>query len=270
MTHRDPPRQPPNLGAWRPDANEPTRPTGPHGPATGPAAGPDPRLSSLRQLPAAARPPTPQGQGVPRPEDIAPLQGHGLQGEPPGLPTQLPRHLQRLPDGRSIPAGGGRPQRRPAPKPKRRGLKIAVTAVAVLVLLPVLAVAGLMIFVPIEPMKARLVAEVKARTGRDLAISGPTSLSFYPAIALSMQDVQLSAPPGMAGPPTLKAQAIEAEVKLWPLLGRRRRRMQRGSPLRGLIAMLPLGRRLLWRRLEPRHLGGSIRTLKIWRWGTLL
>lgn len=215
MPNREPPRQPPDLGAWRPDADDPTRPSQrPQRPVD--AAQSDMHRSGPRPLPPEARP-----QSLP--QRTVPLAAG------PNLPNQiqdhLPRHLQRMADGRPTPIGGGRPHRgpnrRPPPPKPRRGLKIAVIAASILVLLPIAAIAALVIFVPVEPMQARLIAEVKSRTGRDLSIAGPTRLSFFPSLALSLGDVTLSAPPGMAGGPTLKVASLEAEVKLWPLLSRR-------------------------------------------------
>jgi AsmA protein len=65
---------------------------------------------------------------------------------------------------------------------------------------------------PIDGMRDRLVQDIKARTGRDFAVSGPTSLKLVPRLAVSFADVSLSPPPGMRGEPILRAQALEAEV----------------------------------------------------------
>ncbi len=79
-------------------------------------------------------------------------------------------------------------------------------------------VVGLMVWSPANLVRDQLVARVKAKTGRDLVIAGPTSLSFYPNLAISMSDVTLSAPPGMAGAPVATMQTLEASVPLLPLL----------------------------------------------------
>src|SRR5262245_13420367 len=65
---------------------------------------------------------------------------------------------------------------------------------------------------PIDGMRDRLVQDIKARTGRDFAVSGPTSLNLVPRLAVSFADVSLSPPPGMGGEPILRAQALQAEV----------------------------------------------------------
>ena len=65
---------------------------------------------------------------------------------------------------------------------------------------------------PLDSMRDRLVQDIKARTGRDFVASGPTSLNLFPRLAVSFADVSLSAPADMSGEPTLKAQALAAEV----------------------------------------------------------
>jgi AsmA protein len=80
------------------------------------------------------------------------------------------------------------------------------------------AIAFLVVAAPVELLRDRLIGEIKARTGRDLVVSGSTSLLLLPRFAISLADVALSAPPGMAGGPTLSVQALEAELSLASLL----------------------------------------------------
>lgn len=86
------------------------------------------------------------------------------------------------------------------------------------------AVAGvvgyLIVVPPVDLIRDQLVAQVKAKTGRTLTIAGPTKLSFYPSIAVKMQNVSLSPPPGMPGAPMVKMEQLDASVKLLPLLKR--------------------------------------------------
>ena len=46
---------------------------------------------------------------------------------------------------------------------------------------------------PIDGVRDRLAQDIKARTGRDFAVAGPTSLSLLPRLAVSFADVSLSA-----------------------------------------------------------------------------
>lgn len=67
-------------------------------------------------------------------------------------------------------------------------------------------------------MRDRVIEQVRARTGHDLVIAGPTALSLFPRPAISLSDVSLSAPEGLEAPPTLVVPTLEAELRLWSLL----------------------------------------------------
>ena len=74
------------------------------------------------------------------------------------------------------------------------------------------AVTFLLVAAPVELVRDRVIEQVKARTGRDLVVAGPTSLVFFPRLAISLGDVAFSAPRGMGGAPTLAVRTLEAEV----------------------------------------------------------
>jgi AsmA protein len=80
------------------------------------------------------------------------------------------------------------------------------------------AIAFLAVAAPVELVRDRLIGEVKARTGRDLVVSGSTSLVLVPRPAISLANVALSAPAGMEGGPTLLVQTLDAELSLASLL----------------------------------------------------
>ena len=79
---------------------------------------------------------------------------------------------------------------------------------------------ALMIYAPVDLVRDRLIAEVKARTGRDLVIGGRPKVSFWPNVAVSVADVSLSNPPGMAGAPLVAMPRLDAVIQLWPLLSK--------------------------------------------------
>lgn len=79
-------------------------------------------------------------------------------------------------------------------------------------------IAILATFPPIELLKQQAIAEIKSRTGRDLVIGGPVSVTVFPALTLEMRDLSLSEPPGMGDQPFAVAASVEARVKLMPLL----------------------------------------------------
>ncbi len=85
------------------------------------------------------------------------------------------------------------------------------------------AVAGaiaLMLYAPVDLVRDRLVAEIKARTGRDLIIGGKPQISFWPNVAISVSDVTLSNPPGMVGASLVTMPRLDATIQLWPLLSK--------------------------------------------------
>ena len=83
------------------------------------------------------------------------------------------------------------------------------------------AVTFLIVAAPVELVRDRLIQQVKSRTGRDVVVSGPTSLVFFPRLAIALTDVAFSAPPDMGGAPTLAVQTLQAEVGLMSLLTRK-------------------------------------------------
>lgn len=81
-------------------------------------------------------------------------------------------------------------------------------------------IAFLAIAPPVDFIRDQLVSQVKQQTGRDLRINGKAGLSFYPSLGFSMDNVSLSPPPGMEGPPFARMNNLTVQVKLLPLLSR--------------------------------------------------
>lgn len=116
-----------------------------------------------------------------------------------------------------------RPRRLPPPPDAEEGKGIGVLhlllyAVGGLLVFAVAAAVAAFVFVPTGLIRDQLQAEVRARTGRDLVIAGPTTLSLWPRPAVSLRDVTLSAPPEMGAQPLLKVAEIEVAIQLLPLL----------------------------------------------------
>lgn len=64
-----------------------------------------------------------------------------------------------------------------------------------------------------------LSSSAKEATGRDLQISGPVSLSFFPGISVKAEQVALSNTSWASNPNLLTLKQIELDISLWPLLG---------------------------------------------------
>lgn len=111
--------------------------------------------------------------------------------------------------------------RRVKVKRKRSWLRIAAWTIGSIGVVTAAGIAALVAFAPVGIIREQVVREVKVRTGRDLAITGRTSLSLYPALGISLGDVALSSPPGMGGAPFVRMRRLDIEVAALPLLSRK-------------------------------------------------
>ena len=73
---------------------------------------------------------------------------------------------------------------------------------------------------PADLVRDRIIAEVKAKTGRDLKVAGPAAFTLYPNIGVSMSNVSLSQPAGMTGKPLVTMESFDVSVRILPLLKR--------------------------------------------------
>src|SRR5215813_9752745 len=142
-------------------------------------------------------------------------------------PPPPPREFGHAPDRT------GRPSRRhppllprgPAPtaRPRRRGRR-GLAAVGYLALAAISAIVGavtfLLVAAPVDFVRDQLVSQVKAHTGRDLSIAGPTSIALVPQVSVHLADVSLSEPPEMGGGVVLTAKTFAIDVPLLSLLSR--------------------------------------------------
>ena len=100
--------------------------------------------------------------------------------------------------------------------------KIKIVLISVVSLL-LLAVAGVWYAsTAIDPAQLvkLLATSVKSATGRDLKISGPVTLSFFPSITVSAEQVSLSNAPWATESDMLKLRRIELDIKTLPLLSK--------------------------------------------------
>lgn len=64
-------------------------------------------------------------------------------------------------------------------------------------------------------------SSVKDATGRDLKISGPVQLTFFPSVGIVAQDISLSNASWAVDPQMLKVQQLELDIQLLPLFLKR-------------------------------------------------
>jgi len=102
-----------------------------------------------------------------------------------------------------------------------RGRRIALAAATVLVLLPVMAAAGLAALFDPDALKLRMTDAVRRSTGRELAVAGPVGLTWSLVPTVALHDVSLSNPPGMSRPAMARAAEVDVRIALVPLLSRR-------------------------------------------------
>lgn len=86
-----------------------------------------------------------------------------------------------------------------------------------IVLLLVAAVVAVPMLIPMETYKARIAGAVKEQTGRDLRMDGDIGLSFFPVIAVSVEDVGISNASWAKEAEMASMQEMRAALKLMPL-----------------------------------------------------
>ncbi len=146
-----------------------------------------------------------------RPPAPPPLAGYRPSAERGPAPPQ-PR--------RGPPPPGQKPRGPAGRQPPRRRSGIVSAVLGFLVLLVLVAGAGvgyLILNPPSDLIRQTLAQQVKEKTGRDLVVAGPASFSFWPGLGVSLKDVTLSGPPG--SPNNLVSMAaLDVNIKTMPLL----------------------------------------------------
>lgn len=97
-------------------------------------------------------------------------------------------------------------------------MKKALIATSAVVALVVAALVILPSLVPADKIRAEVVAQVKAATGRDLTIDGKVSVSAFPSLSVQVNSVALSNPPGFQGKDLVRLGALDVRLKLLPIL----------------------------------------------------
>lgn len=111
-------------------------------------------------------------------------------------------------------------------------LKIVGGVVALVIVLLLVAP----FFISADTYKTLLTAQVKKMTGRTLLIAGDASLSLFPSVALSVENVSLSNPEGFADKELTKIGKLSVDLALMPLLDKRIE--MRGATLENAVIAL--------------------------------
>ena len=102
-----------------------------------------------------------------------------------------------------------------------RPYKIALIALGVLVTLLVVGASYLSTLISPAKLTQMLVLEVREATGRELAITGPVRLGFFPKIAVSAEQVSFSNAAWAKSPQMASLEKVALEISLLPLLSGR-------------------------------------------------
>ncbi len=100
-------------------------------------------------------------------------------------------------------------------------MKLIMRILLALVVLVVVAVIAVPFLIPSGWIAEKVAEQVKVHTGRTLAFSQDTSLSFFPDIALTLKDARLSNPPDMPEGYVVSMETLRLKVALQPLISRR-------------------------------------------------
>jgi hypothetical protein len=93
-----------------------------------------------------------------------------------------------------------------------------VIAVALVVLI-VGGAATLKLLFPPEKLRAMVVPQLEARLGRDVELSA-VRLRVFPRLAVRLEDLAIANPPGFSADPALEMDALDLQVRFWPLIRR--------------------------------------------------
>ncbi len=99
-------------------------------------------------------------------------------------------------------------------------LKYILYALAGLILVLVLVIAGVVLFVDPNDYRDRIEQAASQQLGRSVQINGPMELSFYPWLGLEVQDIALANAQGFGPEDMVSVHKAGLKVKLLPLLSR--------------------------------------------------
>ena len=95
-----------------------------------------------------------------------------------------------------------------------------IIVIGVLVLVIVGGFVTLRVAFPPEKLRAMVVPRLEERVGREVQLSS-VSLRVFPRLAVRLGDLAIANPPGFSSEPMLRLDALELQVRFWPMVLRR-------------------------------------------------
>src|SRR4051812_347108 len=87
-----------------------------------------------------------------------------------------------------------------------------------LIVLLIIAAVAVPFLVPIDTYKQKIIAQVKASTGRDLVIAGNINARLFPVLGIDLEKASLSSPEGYTSKDIIQVEKLTLEVDLAALL----------------------------------------------------
>ena len=100
---------------------------------------------------------------------------------------------------------------------RSRSRKWIIGTAAALAVVVVGGVVTLKLLFPPEKLQALVVPQLESRIGRDVQLAS-VRLKVFPRIAVRLDDLAIANPPGFSSEPALRVDALDLQVRLWPLV----------------------------------------------------
>ncbi|MEJ0012085.1 MAG: AsmA family protein [Bauldia sp.] len=97
-------------------------------------------------------------------------------------------------------------------------MKRLAIILAVIIAVAAIAVAAAPFVIPSEFLKQRVAERIAALTGRTVTLSGATTLSIYPHVAIGVDGLAIANPDGMGDDAVIQAPRLDTRLRLLPLL----------------------------------------------------
>ncbi|HEY0963681.1 MAG TPA: AsmA family protein [Pseudomonadales bacterium] len=98
-------------------------------------------------------------------------------------------------------------------------LLISIGAILTLLLLVVVGLAAYVLTFDPNDNKEWIAEKFRENTGRELVLGGDVAWTLYPWLGITANDVSIGNAPGFSATPLVRAQHLDARIKLMPLLG---------------------------------------------------